>query len=254
MLRYSEPLLLALLGFTGTIRNDKPADPRLRFVMMQPWVERPKVVLHPIKGLSVFTDAGKQSEKAACVWKNEQVGVPFPDGFDNVTFDKYWPYDDHHLSPTPPPRHQTYIDNFKVDQSDLEELEILGSLTMDTCYYFHFKGDNSLPFNITPYHLVYSNVTFWCHQTHLILYEEPYADHLNKLPILFPRGIWLICGDRTWPGNQLGGSVLGPLIRRQIKRREYGQLGHQQPGVRDVALTIGHSPTPPYAIMYSRDQ
>ena len=57
------------------------------------------------------------------------VGVPFPDGFDNVTFDKYWPYDNHHLSPTPPPRHQTYIENFKVDQSDLEELEILGSWT-----------------------------------------------------------------------------------------------------------------------------
>ena len=42
--------------------------------MLQPWVKCPKVVLHPVKGLSVFTDAGKRSKKAACVWKNEQGG------------------------------------------------------------------------------------------------------------------------------------------------------------------------------------
>lgn len=86
------------------------------------------------------------------------VRVPFPEGFVNVTFDKYWPCDDHHISPTPSPRHQTYIDNFKVDKSDLQELEILSSLTMDTCHVFHFVGKNGPHLNITPYHLVYGKL------------------------------------------------------------------------------------------------
>ena len=125
--------------------------------------------------------------------------------------------------------HQTYIDDFKVDQSDLEELEILGSLTMETCYYFHFKGDNGPRFDVTPHHPVYSNVTFWCRQTHLILYEEPYADYLNKLPILFPRGIWLICGDRAWPGipSKLDGglctmgqlTIIAPSVKTVMQRK-----------------------------------
>lgn len=168
------------------------------------------------------------------------VGVPLPEGFDNVTFEKYWPYDDHHFSPTPSPRHQTYINNFKVDKSDLQELEILGSLTVDTCYYFHFKGENGPYLNVTPYHPVYNNIASWCHQTHLILYDEPYADHLNKLLIRFPKGIWLICGDRVWPGipSKLDGgpcamgqfAIIAPSVKEVVKRKNRkirSSTGHQ---------------------------
>ncbi|RMC04213.1 hypothetical protein DUI87_19032 [Hirundo rustica rustica] len=168
------------------------------------------------------------------------VGVPFPEGFDNVTFDKYWPYDDHHISPTPSQRHQTYIDNSKVDKSDLQELEILGSLTMSTCYFFHFRGENGPHLNVTPYHPVYSNMTSWCNQTKLLVYDEPHADRFNKLPIRFPKGIWLICGDRAWQGipSKIDGgpcamgqlTVIAPSVKKVVKkksRRIRSSWGHE---------------------------
>ncbi|RMC06987.1 hypothetical protein DUI87_16440 [Hirundo rustica rustica] len=168
------------------------------------------------------------------------VGVPLPEGFDNVTFDKYWPYDDHHISPTPSQRHQTYIDNSKVDKSDLQELEILGSLTMSTCYFFHFRGENGPHLNVTPYHPVYSNMTSWCNQTKLLVYDEPHADRFNKLPIRFPKGIWLICGDRAWQGipSKIDGgpcamgqlTVIAPSVKKVVKkksRRIRSSWGHE---------------------------
>ncbi|RMC21686.1 hypothetical protein DUI87_02554 [Hirundo rustica rustica] len=168
------------------------------------------------------------------------VGVPLPKGFDNVTFDKYWPYDDHHISPTPSQKHQTYIDNSKVDKSDLQELEILGSLTMSTCYYFHFLGENGPHLNVTPYHPVYSNMTSWCNQTKLLIYDEPHADRFNKLPIRFPKGIWLICGDRAWQGipSKIDGgpcamgqlTIIAPSVKKVVKkksRRIRSSWGHQ---------------------------
>lgn len=171
------------------------------------------------------------------------VGVPFPESFDNVTSDKYWPYDDHHISPTPSPRHQTYIDNFKVDKSDLQELEILGSLTMDTCYLFHFVGKNGPHLNVTPYHPVHSNMTSWCHQIKLLTYDEPHTDHFNKLPIRFPKGIWLICGNRAWqgiPSKVDGGpcalgqlTIIAPSVKKAIKKKNRkirSFLGHHYEG------------------------
>ncbi|RMC22040.1 hypothetical protein DUI87_02911 [Hirundo rustica rustica] len=168
------------------------------------------------------------------------VGVPLPKGFDNVTFDKYWPYDDHHISPTPSQNHQTYIDNSKVDKSDLQELEILSSLTMSTCYYFHFLGENGPHLNVTPYHPVYSNMTSWCNQTKLLIYDEPHTDRFNKLPIRFPKGIWLICGDRAWQGipSKIDGGpcamgqliIIAPSVKKVVKkksRRIRSSWGHQ---------------------------
>lgn len=133
------------------------------------------------------------------------VGVPFPETFDNVTFDKYRPYDNHHISPTHSLRHQTYIGNYKVDKSDIQELEFLGSLTMDTCYLFHFVGKNSPHLNVTPYHPVYSNMT-WCGQTKLLRYDEPPTDCLNKLPIRFLKefGSSVETGlGKVFPQNQM---------------------------------------------------
>ncbi|RMC03717.1 hypothetical protein DUI87_19709 [Hirundo rustica rustica] len=167
-------------------------------------------------------------------------GVPLPEGFDNVTFDKYWPYDDHHISPIPSQNHQTYIDSSKVDKSDLQELEILGSLTMSICYFFHFRGENGPHLNVTPYHPVYSNMTSWCNQTKLLIYDEPQADRFNKLPIQFPKGIWIICGDRAWQGipSKIDGgpcamgqlTIIAPSVKKVVKkksRRIRSSWGHQ---------------------------
>ncbi|RMB94828.1 hypothetical protein DUI87_28631 [Hirundo rustica rustica] len=171
-------------------------------------------------------------------------GVQAPDRcstcFDNVAFDKYWPYDDHHISPIPSQNHQTYIDSSKADKSDLQELEILGSLTMSICYFFHFLRENGPHLNVTPYHPVYSNMTFWCNQAKLLIYDEPHSDRFNKLPIQFAKGIWLICGDRAWQGipskidcgpcamGQL--TIIAPSVKKVVKkksRRIRSSWGHQ---------------------------
>ncbi|TRZ18661.1 hypothetical protein HGM15179_008414 [Zosterops borbonicus] len=157
------------------------------------------------------------------------LGVPLPESFNNVTFEKYLPYDDHPVSPTPSQKHQTYIDNSKVDKSDLQELEILGSLTIDTCYLFHFIGENGPLLNITPYYLAYSNRTSWCRQTKLLTYDEPYADRFNKLSIRFPKRIWLICGERACQGipSKIDGgpcamgqlTIIAPRVKEVIKKK-----------------------------------
>ncbi|NXW11899.1 POK11 protein, partial [Fregetta grallaria] len=71
MLQNSTPLQLALLDFSGNIRNYLPHDPRLQVIARQNWMTRPKVVSHPVKGVTAFTDAGKRSRTAACVWQSD---------------------------------------------------------------------------------------------------------------------------------------------------------------------------------------
>ncbi|XP_058719390.1 uncharacterized protein LOC131592124 [Poecile atricapillus] len=71
MLRHSEPIQLALLNYPGTVHNKQPSDPRLQIVLKQRWLLQPKVVKQPVKGLTVYTDAGSRQRKAACTWQED---------------------------------------------------------------------------------------------------------------------------------------------------------------------------------------
>ena len=68
MLRNSEHLQHALLGFLGAVSDCFPTDPCLRVIAKQRWLSRPKVSDRPIDGMSVYSDAGKRTCKAACTW------------------------------------------------------------------------------------------------------------------------------------------------------------------------------------------
>ncbi|NWZ88586.1 POK11 protein, partial [Poecile atricapillus] len=71
MLRHSEPIQLALLSYPGTVHNRQPRDPRLQIILRQWWLQQPKVVKQPLKGLTVYTDAGSRQKKAACTWQED---------------------------------------------------------------------------------------------------------------------------------------------------------------------------------------
>jgi len=65
MLRNSEHLQHALLGFPGAISDCFPTDPHLLVIAKQRWLSRPKVSDRPIDGMTVYSDAGKRTCKAA---------------------------------------------------------------------------------------------------------------------------------------------------------------------------------------------
>lgn len=61
----------------------------------------------------------------------------------------------------------------------------------------------------------------------------------NKLPIRFPKGIWLICGDRAWQGipSKIDGgpcalgqlTIIAPSVKKAIKKKNRkirSSLGH----------------------------
>uniref|UniRef100_A0A674HCR4 RNA-directed DNA polymerase n=1 Tax=Taeniopygia guttata TaxID=59729 RepID=A0A674HCR4_TAEGU len=68
-LRHSTALQEALLGFTGVVHNKQPKGPMWHFVSRYQWLERPLCSLKPVEGRTVFTDAGRRSKRAVCVWQ-----------------------------------------------------------------------------------------------------------------------------------------------------------------------------------------
>ncbi|XP_014117040.1 PREDICTED: endogenous retrovirus group K member 8 Pol protein-like [Pseudopodoces humilis] len=71
MLRHSEPIQLVLLSYPGTVHNRQPSDPCLQIILKQRWLQQPKVVKQPVKGLTVYTDAGSRRKKTACTWQED---------------------------------------------------------------------------------------------------------------------------------------------------------------------------------------
>lgn len=68
MLQHSEPLQVALLAYPGDVIDRYPKDARLQMLGKQLWLETAKVPKRPVEVHTLFTDAGKQSRKAACTW------------------------------------------------------------------------------------------------------------------------------------------------------------------------------------------
>ena len=67
-LHHSDPLIAALEEYAGVLHNVRPEGRVPQWLAKTEWVPRPYVSLQPVKGQTVYTDAGKQSQTAVCVW------------------------------------------------------------------------------------------------------------------------------------------------------------------------------------------
>ncbi|KAF1522069.1 Endogenous retrovirus group K member 11 Pol protein, partial [Eudyptula albosignata] len=68
-MRNSLPIQEALLGFEGVVHSQQPQGKLWQIIRRNQWLEKPKVVDRPIPGgITVYTDAGKRSKRAVCVW------------------------------------------------------------------------------------------------------------------------------------------------------------------------------------------
>ncbi|XP_068259986.1 syncytin-1-like [Nyctibius grandis] len=98
----------------------------------------------------------------------------------------------------------TYVDNWDgivphLPQAPLEpqELEILGSLKADHCVMFNYISvQHSQNFTVTvnATSVYYQNTSNWCS------YTSTSISRSSTTPIALPSGLFLICGDRAWPG------------------------------------------------------
>ncbi|NXT39529.1 PO113 protein, partial [Pelecanoides urinatrix] len=71
-MRNSLPIQEALLGFDGVVHSRQPQGKLWQIIKRNQWLEKPKVVDKPIpEGITVYTDAGKRSKQAVCVWLEE---------------------------------------------------------------------------------------------------------------------------------------------------------------------------------------
>lgn len=62
----------ASLGFNGKVHSQQPQGKLWQILKHNQWLEKPKVTKNPIKeGLTVYTDAGKHSRQATCVWQEK---------------------------------------------------------------------------------------------------------------------------------------------------------------------------------------
>ncbi|KAF1459722.1 Endogenous retrovirus group K member 11 Pol protein, partial [Spheniscus demersus] len=68
-MRHSLPIQEALLDYDGVVHSRQPPGKLWQLVKRNQWLEKPKVVDRPIpQGKTVYTDAGKRSKRAVCVW------------------------------------------------------------------------------------------------------------------------------------------------------------------------------------------
>uniref|UniRef100_A0A8B9J0K1 Uncharacterized protein n=1 Tax=Amazona collaria TaxID=241587 RepID=A0A8B9J0K1_9PSIT len=72
LLRVSLPFQTALTQYDGEISNIYPPYKLLPLLHNQHFETFPKQSETPVTGITVFTDAGKRSRLAACVWQHEQ--------------------------------------------------------------------------------------------------------------------------------------------------------------------------------------
>lgn len=97
-----------------------------------------------------------------------------------------------------------------------QEVDILGSLKADACLMFNwtniYRGigpNQSLPITVNASLAPYQNASEWCN------YTSNNISRSSNTPIRLPEGVFLICGDRAWPGipSKLYGSpcTLGRL-------------------------------------------
>ncbi|NXE97919.1 PO113 protein, partial [Menura novaehollandiae] len=68
-LRHSLPLQEAPLDFGGVVHNQQPKGKVWQVLKGQQWIEKPWASTTPVEGRTIFTDAGRKSCTAACVWK-----------------------------------------------------------------------------------------------------------------------------------------------------------------------------------------
>ncbi|KAF1474615.1 Endogenous retrovirus group K member 11 Pol protein, partial [Megadyptes antipodes antipodes] len=68
-MRNSSAIQEALLGFEGVVHSQQPQGKLWQIIRRNRWLEKPKVVGRPIpEGTTGYTDAGKLSKQAVCVW------------------------------------------------------------------------------------------------------------------------------------------------------------------------------------------
>lgn len=111
--------------------------------------------------------------------------------------------------------------------SEPQELEILGSLTMDFCFTFIASDwrEGDLPKYVTPHYFAYKNLSFWCNYSN----SWDVLSEADQYPRQLPKGYWLICGDRAWQGipSRLEGgpcsigmlTVIAPTAKTVMKKK-----------------------------------
>lgn len=76
-----------------------------------------------------------------------------------------------------------------------QEVDLLGSVKVDMCLFFNYAGQNqSLVQNVNSSLSVYWNESVWCSYTSTNISKS------SNTPVSLPQGIFLIWGDRAWPG------------------------------------------------------
>ncbi|XP_017585504.1 PREDICTED: uncharacterized protein LOC108445601 [Corvus brachyrhynchos] len=117
-------------------------------------------------------------------------------------------------------------------QEEPQELEILGSLTMDFCLTFSNSNQqkkDSPRYNVTPNHPFYKSASFWCNCSG----SWGGRSGVDQYPRQLPKGYWFICGDRAWQGipSRLEGgpcsigqlTVLAPNAKTVIRKKHRGK-------------------------------
>ncbi|KAF1658624.1 Endogenous retrovirus group K member 18 Pol protein, partial [Aptenodytes patagonicus] len=68
-MRNSLAIQEALLGYAGIVHSQQPQGKLWQLIKQNQWLEKPKVIEGPIPGgITAYTDAGKRSKRAVCVW------------------------------------------------------------------------------------------------------------------------------------------------------------------------------------------
>ncbi|XP_068255379.1 uncharacterized protein [Nyctibius grandis] len=103
-------------------------------------------------------------------------------------------------------------DSLPVNPLEPQELDILGTLEAESCVFFNYtegsniyQNDIKRLQNVTPSNPLWQNESIWCANVGRSR-TEPAPD--LAMPRKLPEGLFLICGDRAWPGlpsKKLGG-------------------------------------------------
>lgn len=90
-----------------------------------------------------------------------------------------------------------WVRHLPIAPTEPQELELLGSVKMDSCLYFKWTNEKLKNTSATVVNSslpVYRNASEWCQYTAKQFSQS--SDH----PFSLPSGLFVICGDRAWPG------------------------------------------------------
>ncbi|PKU29017.1 hypothetical protein llap_20679 [Limosa lapponica baueri] len=95
----------------------------------------------------------------------------------------------------------TWDDKFPRLPLEPQEIDILGSIKMDSCVYFNYTKyprNETYVQDVSPWDPIFRNASQWCNHMGRSVSNPAPAD---SIPCKLPKGIFFICGDSAWAGT-----------------------------------------------------